>query len=397
MPFNEFGEIIPDRSRPSANRNTNPGRPTNSFRGWWIVFILLLLFVAYEIVSNASKSNSQITTADTTKIDSTKISSTPANSPETTPTTQLAIDSSKLTDSIRNSDSLRKADSIVAASAGPYGQGNGKLTLYKTCNSCSNLEVSIDGQYVGTLSQTFDSSNLPVCDQDGTISKILTAGTHDITAKDDYGDTWNFQFPVKEGECLPHGLSKNTDTKPNPFGEGNGQITLYNTCSNCTNIQISIDGTYYGELTKYYPSSRPNCGTAIDGATIVHNLTKGSHTLSGKDDQGNKYEGTIFVTEANCQVYSLESYKSRNQNIEERGTVSFWTNQNMNYDLYVDGYLRGTLIRHFISEPSCGQFGALTINLPTGNHNFYARGFRSGWKGTFFVTAGECVNVKVNN
>ncbi len=86
----------------------------------------------------------------------------------------------------------------------PYGKGNGKLTLYKTCN-CYNLKFWIDGEYAGQTKSIFSSYD-PSCGQEGTVSKIVLAGKHRIQGEDQENHSWDFYVTVTEDQCLVKGV-----------------------------------------------------------------------------------------------------------------------------------------------------------------------------------------------
>ncbi len=99
--------------------------------------------------------------------------------------------------------------------ANPYGNGNGKITIFKTCNDCQDVKISIDGNYIGVLSQTFNSTSVPSCDADGTISKVLSSGRHHLSGQDSNRTSWDILISVPEGKCLLQEIKKGNDVNPN--------------------------------------------------------------------------------------------------------------------------------------------------------------------------------------
>lgn len=85
-----------------------------------------------------------------------------------------------------------------------YGKGNGKITLFKTCN-CLNLKFWIDGEYAGQTKTIF-SSNGPECGELGAVSKRVLSGKHHITAQDEENHSWDFYVTIIEDECLVRGV-----------------------------------------------------------------------------------------------------------------------------------------------------------------------------------------------
>lgn len=279
----------------------------------------------------------------------------------------------------------------------PYGAGNGKVYVYKTCINCPDLQVSIDGVNIGSLSQTFSSSNRPSCDDYGTLSKVLTAGNHNLTAKDSYGSTWSFPFTIKEGECSPQGLAKNKDVNPNPYGAGYGKVYFYKTCINCPDLQVSIDGVYIGSLSQTFSSSNsPSCD---DYGTLSKVLMAGNHNLTAKESYGSTWSFPFTVKEGECSPQSLKKNNDVKPNPYggDYGKASIWTSVSERFDIYLDNDFKGTVTQYFANgQPNCGQDGTLWLLLPAGQYSFYAKGSRNNWTGTLKVNKGECNLFKVN-
>ena len=110
-------------------------------------------------------------------------------------------------DSINN-ETIVETNSMQTTKVNPYGTGNGKITIFKTCNYCPELEISIDGNFIGKLSQTFSNSNSPSCDANGTVSKILSAGRHHLSGQDNLGTSWDMMVSVPEGKCVLQEIKK---------------------------------------------------------------------------------------------------------------------------------------------------------------------------------------------
>ena len=81
----------------------------------------------------------------------------------------------------------------------PYGKGYGKLSIYSECNKCSNIQVTVDGEYWGALQYYFNGQ--PNCGQEGAIAKTVLVGKHHIIGKDNNNRTWDYYTTVKEDVC----------------------------------------------------------------------------------------------------------------------------------------------------------------------------------------------------
>jgi hypothetical protein len=278
-----------------------------------------------------------------------------------------------------------------------FGIGNGKITFYKTCSYCPDLEVSIDGSYVGTISKTISDATTTSCDDYGTISKVLSSGSHQLTAKDSYGSTWNFPVSVIEGECTTQKLYKTKDVKPNPYGAGNGKIYFYKTCSYCPDLEVSIDGFYIGLLSKTFSSSNsPSCD---EYGTLSKVLSAGTYNYSAKDSYGSTWSNSLTVYEGECSPKGLQKTNDVKPNPYggDNGKASIWTSVGERFDIYLDNNYQGNVTQYFSSgQPNCGQDGTLSVVLPAGQYSFSAKGSRNNWTGTLTVYKGECNLFKVN-
>ncbi len=380
----------------STPRGTAPNTNNNN-NGWWIIVALILLFVGYEIISNWSTEKSIASTETnptvTTSPNDNNQYSPPQQETYTPPST---IDTSSISSGVENSSLSNGTDNSnpQPEKVYLYGEGYGKLTFYKTCNSCPNLEVSIDGDYLGTLTETLNSS--ASCGDYGTISKILSVGNHTITGKDSYGTTYKGTAYVSESECMTDSFSKPDDVNPNPYGTGNGQITIYHNCSNCGNVQVSVDGYYSGTLSQYFSNGSPSCGSQ-NGGTVVKNLFAGSHTITAKDEYGNTWSGYVYVDESSCKTYALQNFTQENPYGYDNGKVSFFTSSRYGHDIYIDGTFYGSLNQYFTGgSVTCGQSGTLSIILSQGSHSFSATDNNGAWNGTFTIVAGQCSIIQVN-
>lgn len=83
-----------------------------------------------------------------------------------------------------------------------FGKGNGKITLFKSCSDCGDIEVYIDGNFAGKLTASFGSQKLPDCNTAGTLSKVVIAGRHHLSGRDTAGFSWDKMVSVVEGKCL---------------------------------------------------------------------------------------------------------------------------------------------------------------------------------------------------
>ncbi|MDR1602577.1 MAG: SH3 domain-containing protein [Tannerella sp.] len=92
-------------------------------------------------------------------------------------------------------------------------ESKGSVSIWTNCEDDGYIDVYIDGDYAGKLTTSFYSM-APVCGEEGTVVRELTAGKHDISA---FGSTrmWNMEADVLPGRCtlklLSGGNKERTD------------------------------------------------------------------------------------------------------------------------------------------------------------------------------------------
>jgi len=83
----------------------------------------------------------------------------------------------------------------------------GTVTFYTSYGKSGDLNIYIEGYYVGKLTQFFnDKTYTPPCGQDGTLTIRLDAGTYNYTASDSKYN-WKGQITITKNGCLRQGLT----------------------------------------------------------------------------------------------------------------------------------------------------------------------------------------------
>jgi hypothetical protein len=163
MAFNEQGEII--RSSGEAGGN-HPGQQDNQYNlGCGFMWAIILFYFLYDLMQS-------FTHAHTDSI-----------------ITNVATDTSGYQSEII--------------------PGNGKVAFYTKELNNMDIEVKVDGRYLGMLSFSGDSA-YGGWDSYATISTSLRAGEHWVEATDTYGRNCSFNFFVFDGQCLPLELKLET-------------------------------------------------------------------------------------------------------------------------------------------------------------------------------------------
>jgi hypothetical protein len=83
----------------------------------------------------------------------------------------------------------------------PYGEGQGRITFYKTCVYCQNIEISYNGMIIGSLTDA-PLHDEPTCDGIGGFPINIAGGSHTFTMTNESGETWEQMVTVAEGECV---------------------------------------------------------------------------------------------------------------------------------------------------------------------------------------------------
>lgn len=87
-----------------------------------------------------------------------------------------------------------------------------------------------------------------------------------------------------------------------PYGYGNGRITIWTNCGTDGEIKIYLDGSYIGKLTQYFTDGAPDCG---ESGTLSVNKPAGTYKIEAKGNQ-NVWSGTITITKDRCLIQGLE-------------------------------------------------------------------------------------------
>lgn len=159
-----------------------------------VVVVAMILNISGVFRSRATNNLQNINSSQNTSSIDIPMTNNPSNNPSTTDTL--------------NNETIVETNSKQTAIVNPYGTGNGKITIFKTCNYCPELEISIDGNFIGKLSQSFSTSSSPSCDANGTVSKILSAGRHHLSGQDNLGTSWDMMVSVPGGKCVLQEIKK---------------------------------------------------------------------------------------------------------------------------------------------------------------------------------------------
>lgn len=103
-------------------------------------------------------------------------------------------------------DDGREEIFTLASSDGCYEPPMGSAVFYLTEDcGCGEVEIEIDGDYVGTLDSYFTSGDVS-CGQDGAVTVDLEPGTYSVYAEcsDSY---WEFDVTIEDGKCSQEELA----------------------------------------------------------------------------------------------------------------------------------------------------------------------------------------------
>lgn len=192
------------------------------------------------------------------------------------------------------------------------GKGNGRISVF-TEYKYGTTDVYVDDVFIGQLNSFFPAGTPePACGQEGTVSKILVAGSHQVRAKNSDGTYWMATTYVGDGECYSQRLQKNSDAefkgiagiKYNEFGKGNGKLSVFTEYERGT-TDVYVDDIFIGQLNSYFlaGTSRPVCGQE---GTVNKILEAGSHQVRAKNSDGTYWETTTYVGDGECHRQVLQ-------------------------------------------------------------------------------------------
>jgi hypothetical protein len=72
--------------------------------------------------------------------------------------------------------------------------GQAKLMVYTTCKTHGQVKIFVDGQFKGTLTGSF--SSMPNYGQQGTVSIMVSTGSHEILAQTADNNKWTLSINV---------------------------------------------------------------------------------------------------------------------------------------------------------------------------------------------------------
>ena len=165
----------------------------------------------------------------------------------------------------------------------PYGEGNGKVTFYRTKQIAGPVTIKI---FNNTLNDSIIWQSAPNCDTNIAVSQILKAGNYPVRVQ---GSTFlcDYNVNVEERKCKL--INYSNCSGGNPYGEGNGKITFYRTQQIAGSVTIKISDKTLNDSIVW--QSAPNCDTNIAASVI---LRAGNYTAS--------MEGSVFLCNYNINI-----------------------------------------------------------------------------------------------
>lgn len=198
----------------------------------------------------------------------------------------------------------------------PYGEGYGRLFLYTNCGTGGKTNVWIDENFIGTWTKYYIDTieECPYWQEDEAATDIkLTIGQHHIKTKDALGAYTDFYVQIEEDVCLKKIISCDTkkDTiivlpEVHPYGQFNGQIFVYSTCSTGGYTNVWIDGNFEGAFNIYYSNPLQFClpiTTSNDGVRKI--LSQGQHHIQTKNQSGATTDFYFVVTQDICSPIQI--------------------------------------------------------------------------------------------
>lgn len=88
----------------------------------------------------------------------------------------------------------------------PYGNRNGRITVWTNLGTDGAIKIYLDGVYVGSLTDYFRSST-PSCGQSGTLIIDRPAGRYKLEGRSE-NYSWSTMITVEQGRCKRQQLKK---------------------------------------------------------------------------------------------------------------------------------------------------------------------------------------------
>lgn len=286
----------------------------------------------------------------------------------------------------------------------PYGAGNGKVTIYKTSDECVDVEIYVDGKWFGRLNKTFKDGT-PSCGDTATIFAVLEMGDHRLTAKDRNGTTWDFRFRVIPGICMSEKIDIRDGVRPNPYGEGYGQVTICNTLPQSPYVIAYIDDILVATFTKYYTEPGKELCGINDEAAFSKVLSNGEHRIKFINAQNDEWTEMIEIREGECTFYDIKEKESIYPYGKGNGQLTIYHNcKSCRYvSVYLDNNEYAGLLRTALEvyeSPDCGESNdsAITKILPAGVYRISAKDLDGNkWESYVYVKRNECKTYALEN
>ena len=165
----------------------------------------------------------------------------------------------------------------------PYGEGNGKITFYRTQQITGQVIINISTKQ---LNDSLVWQSAPNCDSGNAVSTILKAGNYSVRIQ---GNEFlcDYNVNIEEKKCKTLNYTNCKDG--NPYGNGNGKITFYKTQQIAGPIIIKIANQQITDSLVW--QNAPNCDTNIAASKI---LPAGNYSVS--------IEGAVFLCNYNVNV-----------------------------------------------------------------------------------------------
>jgi major membrane immunogen (membrane-anchored lipoprotein) len=157
---------------------------------------------------------------------------------------------------------------------------------------------------------------------------------------------------------------------------------------NIGNISVYVEGSYEGQITSYYSSSTPSCGSS-GCVTITKEV--GTYDFNAEAEDGTKWESSISINKNDCSTMRLYTDKD--------GQAIFWTDADYgvgSITVYVDDSYIGKITSYYSSVPDCGSSGCATLTKEAGTYSFSAEA-QDGtkWSDNITIRTGQCSTMKL--
>ncbi|MCD4792022.1 MAG: hypothetical protein K8R54_02220 [Bacteroidales bacterium] len=159
-----------------------------------------------------------------------------------------------------------------------------------------NIAVDVDDSYAGTIT-TYYSSGVPDCGASGCVTVEKTEGSYSYYATADDGTIWSGNIDITSEGC--------TSTRFYVVSTKGEAIFWTDADYGVGDISVYVSGSYVGQITGYYSSGTPACGSS---GCVTIERDAGTYSFSAQAGS-TTWNGYVYISNGGC--YTMRLYLSK--------------------------------------------------------------------------------------